>query len=108
MLLYEIQIILEMVNPYALNSRPQPKSQVNLSQSLALKKFEKFESKFTSSLEKRDKKPSRTFTIDSSDDEEKAGKNSDEDDDSTDDSIFKNLRKSSNKFIKVGLISENS
>lgn len=92
-----------MVNPYALNSRSAPRSSVSLSQSQALKKFEKFEAKLSSSLERRartpEKKTSRTYLDSSNEEEEEVS--DDMQGSQEDDSLFmKNLR-SSNRFIKV-------
>lgn len=94
-----------MVNPYALGSRATPKNQINLTESQALKKFEKYQSKLSSSLERRSKSPaekkrSTRISLDSSlEDDNVFNKNSDSDSD--DDSLFlKNLKTSSNKFIK--------
>ena len=44
-----------MVNPYLLNTgpRPPPKAQIQLSQSQAMKKFEKIQAKNSMSIEKR-------------------------------------------------------
>jgi hypothetical protein len=94
-----------MVNPYALGSRATPKNQINLTESQALKKFEKYQSKLSSSLERRSKSPaekkrSTHISLDSSLEDDNVF-NKDSDSDSDDDSLFlKNLKTSSNKFIK--------
>ena len=96
-----------MVNPYALSSRTAPKSSVSLSQSQALKKFEKFEAKLSGSLERRakspDKKPGATsrISLDSSNEDDVSIDDENDDVSKDEDSIFmKNLR-SSNRFLKV-------
>lgn len=100
-----------MVNPYALASRNQPKSNVQLSSSNALKKFEKFQAKHTQSIEKRSSsshKKKKSISLDSSKDldissdldVDENDKNSPEDSDD-EDSILKNIKKSSNKFMKT-------
>ena len=69
---------------FSLNSslRGPAKPQIQLGQSQALKKFEKFQAKFNSSKEKKGKK----------------GYKYDEDDDEDEDSFYKNMPK--NKFVK--------
>lgn len=84
-----------MVNSNALNSRQPAKPQVLLGQSNALKKFEKFQNKYTpgmagKSVKKPEKKPKKKRHILDT---------TDEDDDSEpdeEDSVFKNM----NRFIK--------
>lgn len=71
-----------MVNPYANASRQQAKPQIQLGQSQASKKFEKFNVKYSSN-------PNANLS-------QNKQKNSDEDDDS----LIKNIKASSKKFIK--------
>lgn len=85
-----------MVNPYALSSRTSTKSPVRLSQSQGLKKFEKF--KMSSSVGIRSKTPDKKGPLDSSNDEGLSNSDGSQDEDSA---FSKNLRKSSNRFIKV-------
>ena len=91
-----------MVNPYLLNTGPRsaPKAQIQLSQSQAMKKFEKIQAKNSMSMEKRSgsfTKKSNKISFDSSKDDEE----DDDDDDSDDeDSVFKNATKNSKRFMK--------
>ena len=78
-----------MVNPYAVNASRQPqKPQIQLGQSQALKKFEKFQAKYTASA-------SGTFKS-----KKKNNKSSEDDDDDDDDSLFKEAKQTANKFMK--------
>lgn len=82
-----------MVNPYAVNSRQTNKPKIQLGQSQAIKKFEKFQAKY-----------STTGTTSGSKKQFKKKKNSDndsdDDDDDDDDSLFKNAKQTANKFMK--------
>jgi hypothetical protein len=84
-----------MVNPYAVNSRQTNKPQIQLGQSQAIKKFEKFQAKYsttgTTSGSKKQFRKKKNSDNDSDD-------NDDDDDD--DDSLFKNAKQTANKFMK--------
>ena len=81
-----------MVNPYALNTRQPAKPQIQLGQSQALKKFEKFQAKYQASASGASPKKKYGKRDDDDDD--------DDDDDEDEDSLFKNAKKTANKFMK--------
>jgi len=83
--------LFKMVNPYALNTRQPAKPQIQLGQSQALKKFEKFQAKYQASASGASQ--SNKFRKRNDDDD-------DDDDDEDDDSLFKNAKKTANKFMK--------
>ena len=96
-----------MVNPYSLNSNQRglaSKPQIQLGQSQALKKFEKFQNKYTTSVERKNIIIKNTIldTFKDDDDDEdnqfvkKKNFIDDDDDDDDDDSLFKSKK----KFIK--------
>ena len=101
-----------MVNPYALNAssyKPVPTKQIVLGQSNALKRFEKIQAKHTASAERRSGSPGKNrknsrYSMDSygidDDDDDNEKSRADDDDDEDEDSLFKNVRKNANKFMK--------
>ena len=60
-----------MVNPYALrDQRVAAKPQIQLGQSSALKKFEKFQNKYNTTTERQTNKTKKNSVLDSSADED--------------------------------------